>query len=468
LLKVAHAVVVIFGFFLSWISSAAAGQISAELAQALKGSPEEEKVPIIVRMAGKPEPFVSASGVGQSGRAAKAKRAVQGLRELARRDQEGLLSYLRAEQKRGCADDVRVLWIINGIALKAAPRVIRSLAEREDVSRVYEDKAFRAPPFVPLEDPSPTSPVEWNIKRVRAPEVWALGYDGTGVVVGHFDSGVDLSHPDLAGRYRGGANSWFDPYGGTAVPYDSAGGATGHGTHTLGIILGGRTGGNHIGVAPGATWIAAKLWDDTGESTSGASHEIFQWFLDPDGDPNTDDAPHAVNSSFNFPFRVGWCVREFEEDVRAWREAGIFSAFAAGNEGPLPFTGNSPANYAQSFSVGATGPLDGIFIFSGRGPSLCDLRVLPDVCAPGVAIRSSLPGGTFGSESGTSMACPHVTGTVALLLDANPALTISNLEGILIETAAPLPSGRNVPNNRYGWGRIDALRAVEAALLPSE
>jgi hypothetical protein len=126
----------------------------------------------------------------------------------------------------------------------------------------------------------------WNIAAVQAPEVWALGHTGKGVVVASMDTGVDLAHPDLRRIWRGGANSWFDPHGEEAAPYD----ALGHGTQAMGIIVGG----SGLGVAPDARWLAVKLYNADGRARMSDIHLAFQWLMDPDGDPATVDAPDIV------------------------------------------------------------------------------------------------------------------------------------------------------------------------------
>ena len=153
---------------------------------------------------------------------------------------------------------------------------------------------------------------------------------------------------------------------------------------------------------------------------------------------------------------------DLQDDIRALRMAGIIPVFSAGNSGPLPFTANSPGNYPEAIAVGATGLSDSIYFFSSRGPSNCDLSIFPDITAPGIDILSSTPHGNHLSFSGTSMAAPHVTGTIALMLNANPNLSIEEIETTLKETATPL--GLSPPNNTYGWGRVDALEAVTAVI----
>ena len=187
--------------------------------------------------------------------------------------------------------------------------------------------------------------------------------------------------------------------------------------------------------------------------------------MDPDGNPETNDAPDVVNCSWGQTWfhLITFCSPSYREDIKAWRMAGIIPVFAAGNLGyyfPF-FSGSSPATYPETISVGATDFLDVISFLSSRGPSNCDLSIFPDVVAPGSSILTSSPdGGYVFAGGGTSLAAPHVAGVVALILNANPDLTVDEIESVLKETAKPL--GLFHPNNTYGWGRVDALKAVEA------
>ena len=219
-----------------------------------------------------------------------------------------------------------------------------------------------------------------NVAVINAPALWALGYRGDGVVVASMDSGVDATHPDLAARYRGGAGSWFDPYGQHAGPFDR----TGHGTMTMGVMVGGSASGSAIGVAPGATWIAAKIFNDAGVATSTAIHQSFQWLLDPDADPLTADLPAFVNESW--ALGAPGCNLEFEPDLQAMVAAGITPIFAAGNYGPAGGSSPSPANNPSAFAVGAIDDTSAILSSSSRGPTSCGRTTTvtyPAVVAPG-------------------------------------------------------------------------------------
>jgi subtilase family serine protease len=263
-----------------------------------------------------------------------------------------------------------------------------------------------------------------------------------------------LTHPDLYPGYRGNHSiSWFDPYDEHAVPTD----VNGHGTHTTGIAVGGDSTGTSIGVAPGARWIAARGWDDAGNGYVSTFHQIFEWFLAPGGNP--DDAPDAVNCSWSF--EEAGCIEEFLADIQAWRAAGIFPAFAAGNSGPLPGTVTSPAAYANSFAVGSTDSSDAVSDFSSQGPSPCDNAVKPDIAAPGEAVLSAVPWG-YEILSGTSMATPHVAGAVAVLRSIAPALTVDELEAAL--TSGALDIEGPGPDNFSGAGRLDLYVSAQVAL----
>ena len=229
----------------------------------------------------------------------------------------------------------------------------------------------------------------------------------------------------------------------------------------MGVLVGGDAGGTAIGMAPQAQWIAARIFNDAGSATATAIHLGYQWLLDPDGDPDTPDAPNVVNNSWGFAYPG--CNLEFEPDLLALRAAGILPVFAAGNSGPAADSGVSPANNPSAFAVGATDNADAIYVLSSRGPSSCggSGSVFPDVVAPGVDIRTTGLFGTYGDHSGTSLATPHVSGGLALLLSAYPALSAEGQAQLLREGALDLgPAG---PDDVYGYGRLDLLATYGAA-----
>ena len=457
----------IFAIILIYIAPHAyAGGFSIELSERLYYANHSEYLSVIVRMVEQSDLRAATLGIVRRNKALRSKNVIKALKAAAISTQEDLIKFLEKEKSLGNIAHYSPFWIFNGLSVKATPEVIKKIASRNDVDRVSEDLPIPPPVLFPGTRLQSESPYTWNIEKIKAPEVWwDMGYNGNGVVVGILDTGVDVNHPDLASKYRGGDNSWFDPHEEYTFPVDAAGEYTGHGTHIAGIILGGNASGHYIGVAPGAKWIAARIWNDAGEDAQSKDmHKIFQWFMDPDGEPSTDDAPDVVNNSWGFKLRdiFPWCLRDFQDDIEAWRAAGIIPVFSAGNSGPWFFTGESPANYPETIAVGATNPSDSIAFFSSRGPNNCNLSIFPDISAPGVAIYSSAPDGAYRADFGTSVAAPHVVGTIALMLDANPTLSIEKIESTLKETATPLGSFH--PNFTYGWGRVDALEAVSAVM----
>jgi len=306
----------------------------------------------------------------------------------------------------------------------------------------------------------------WNLPAVQALRLWSAGITGQGVVVANMDTGVDGEHPDLAAKWRGGTNSWFDPHGVYIQPHDT----DGHGTQTMGIIVGGNTRDRPVGLAPDARWIAVKIFDDNGHALLSDIHRGFQWLLDPDGDPQTDDAPDVVNYSWSFPSHVNECFTEFQADIHLLKTAGIALVFAAGNQGPLPATSLSPANNPGAFAVGAVGPDLLVAAFSSRGPAPCHERRFPDMVAPGVDITTvDLSfGGRFDdlvTATGTSFAAAHVAGAMTLLLNAFPGTPVESLEQALRESALDL----NVPgpDDHSGHGLLDLQNACGLLASPS-
>ncbi len=385
-------------------------------------------------------------------RQARLRATIDELRATADASQVGIRSRLRVRADQGRVARVTPLWISNAVSVTATADVITELAARADVRSVVPDAIEITPAAAP---PTP------NQTAIDAPAVWDLGQTGQGVVVANLDSGVDVSHPDLATRWRGGTNSWFDPYGQHATPTD----LTGHGTGTMGVMVGGDASGTSIGTAPGATWIAAKIFNDSGGATATAVHQAFQWVLDPDHDPATADAPRVVNGSWSLGSGPG-CDLSFQPDVQALRAAGILPVFAAGNFGPGASTSVSPANYPESLSVGAVSDAGAITSGSSRGPSTCGgrSRVFPDLVAPGSAIYTADRYGLYQTLSGTSLAAPHVGGVLALLLGSAPALSADQQQAALLTTAVDL--GTAGPDETYGAGLVDARAAYDALQAP--
>jgi subtilisin family serine protease len=420
-----------------------------------------------------------------SSKTEKGAHVFQKLTEAAR-SQRPLLSLLES-----LGVEHRSFWIVNGVWVRTNLKTFATIATRSDVAHVY------ANPEVPLARPSgenvaPDSPnsIEWNVSQVHAPDVWAQGFTGQGVVLAGGDTGVQWNHPALIGHYRGWDGAVADHNYNWHDAIHSGGGACGpdspfpcddyfiaHGTHTMGTMVGDDGGSNQVGVAPGAQWIACRNMDQ-GNGTPARYTECFEFFIAPTDlsgqNPDPTKAPNAINNSWGCPTSEG-CVDPtvLQSVVENTRAAGIVVVVSAGNAGSGCSSVNDvPAIYQASFSVGATDRNDNIAGFSSRGPVLFDGsgRMKPDISAPGVGVRSSLRTNTYGSLDGTSMAGPHVVGVIGLILSAAPDL-IGNtdcLQWLLEATAVPRTTtqtcggigGDQIPNNTYGYGRVDALQAL--------
>jgi serine protease AprX len=382
--------------------------------------------------------------------------------------------------------EYRSYWVVNALWVRGDLEVIAALAQRPDVRHVY------ANPSVRLDAPVEQTPagdlskgIEWNITLVGAPEMWALGYTGQGVVVAGADTGFDWTHLAIKNQYRGWDGStadhdynWFDA---TAAPSPTPIDPFGHGTHTMGTMVGDDGGSNQIGMAPGARWIGCRNMDASGAGTPETYIACYQWFIAPtlmDGvsNPRPDLAPDVINNSWSCPKSEGCNDPDILlATVQAVRAAGILTAHSAGNSGPSCSTVDAPAGiYGESFTVGATTNTDTLASFSSRGPVTVDEsnRLKPDISAPGVNIRSCYKDGTYAILGGTSMAAPHVAGLVALLISAEPDLRgqVEHLEMIIEQSAlhiesADCSSQLPYPNNLYGWGRIQALEAYRLLAL---
>jgi uncharacterized repeat protein (TIGR01451 family) len=430
-------------------------KIGPEIRRALEVLPTGGRLPVIVTF----EEQADLRHIGGVNRAERQEQVIRLLQQTAQTTQAPFRALLQAPRSAGRVDQVTFFWIFNGLSMTATPEVIFELASRQEVRSITLDKVYPAPILSRAATALALSEIEQNLILINAPTLWELGFQGQGVVVANMDTGVSVSHPDLSARWRGGTNSWYDPYGEhPSSPVDP----NGHGTATMGIMVGGDAGGTSIGVAPLAQWIAVKIFNDRGQATTSAIHSGFQWLLDPDGDPSTPDAPHVVNNSW----RIGNtdCDLTFQPDLQALRAAGTVTVFSAGNTGPGDATSVSPANNPEALAVGATDKSDQIYVDSARGPSACGepATIFPEVVAPGVDIRTADRFATYQTVTGTSMSAPHVAGALALLLSAYPNLTVNQQEAALFHSAVDL--GAVGADNTYGQGRLDALAAYEQFL----
>jgi subtilisin family serine protease len=424
---------------------------------------------------------------------------VDALRARADAQQAGIRALLDAN-----GTSYRAYWIANVIVADVDTRTLQQLAARRDASRIEPNPTI--PVALPHPKPGFAKPADvesiaWGVSKINAPEVWAAGVTGQGVVIAGEDTGYQWDHPALKSHYRGwnGTSAdhnynWHDaihdsvgnPCGNdTQAPCDDFG----HGTHTAGTFAGDDGATHQIGVAPGAKWIGCRNMDD-GAGTPARYIECMQWMLAPtnlaDQNPDPDLAPDVISNSWSCTVGEGCTVgNEIDTAVANLTAGGIFFVAAAANDGPNCGTiSGPPAIYPNVFTIGATNSSDALAGFSSRGPVASSrilpggTRVKPEVSAPGVSVPSAWPPNTYTNLDGTSMATPHVAGAAALLMSANPALKghPAVVGRILRETAVTVgvtdPVNQTCggtprdtwPNNMIGYGRIDVFAAYEVAI----
>jgi subtilisin family serine protease len=364
------------------------------------------------------------------------------LRRRAGHDQAALLRVLRAAVRAGEASAVQPLWIDDSIAVHARPALIARLRRRADVRAIEPDRTLRIARSGLAAPPSTT--LAASVAATGAPALWAQGQTGRGAVVAVLDTGLLAGFPQLS-TARG---AWFDPYEQHKTPYDED--VHGHGTEVASIV---------VAMAPDVRILAARVFSDGGRSTTSAVHRVFEWVLDPDGNPRTNDAPNVVNGSWD-DGGPGRCQTEFAGDIAALRAAGVVPVFAAGNSGPGAGSGASPATVPGAVSVGSVSSAGVVSVFSGRGPSPCGNASFPTVAADGDSLALTTPSGTA-DVSGTSFAAPQVTGALALLAAMFPGATPDALVAALVHGAHDV--GTPGTDADTGAGVLDVAQA--AALL---
>lgn len=419
--------------------------------------------------------------------------AVNSLKKQAEASQADLLSLLEEMERNGMVTDIRPLWIVNAVSCTANRSAIESLALRDDLMTIFQRKAFH----YNFDDDALPSPqgdgreIAENLLMVNADKVWELGFKGQGVLVAIIDTGVSLTHADLQGRFwDGGAeypNHGYDFYSHDNDPSDGRG----HGTHVAGTICGTGASGTQTGVAPDATLMVLKVFNDDELSETTMWVEAMQFAVEHGAD--------VLNMSLGQPLPdagVKLMMRQACDNTLA---TGVVASVCAGNVRqmqsmiPIPYNIYSPADCPPPhlhpdqmvnaggtscvICVGAVDFNDNIAGFSSVGPSVwTDVAqyndypytagsttaiglIRPDLCAPGVNIKSLdyTSNDGYCLKNGTSMATPCVTGTIALMLSKEPELTPSQIDDILERTAIPLSAHKS---NDFGSGRIDALAAI--------
>jgi bacillopeptidase F len=471
-----------------WTGLVRAGEISPDLQAAINATPNGQTVSALVYLAEQVDipALVDSFREPRALRVERHEITVLSLQAMAQTTQGDLLDYLAGRKDAGAVADYHAYWIVNAIRVDAQPSELEAIAAREDVGTVhlnYEIELIKPVNYEALPLPStepagqgggPDAP-ENGVMAVRAPEVWAMGYTGAGVLVSTLDTGIQKAHPALTSRYRGTNDPRYAGHPEWAYYNPEQSEFTGsHGTHTMGTVCGGPPG-DEIGVAPGAQFIHAATIDRAGiQRTVDDSILAFQWLIDPDGNPATVwDVPDTNSNSWGLVTGHGYqpCDQTFWQYLDACEAASIVIIFSAGNESTsgLRRPGDRATDDYRTFAVAAIDahfanwPLAG---FSSQGPTLCTPNmtpaIKPDISAPGVQVRSSVPTNAYSNFDGTSMASPHINGVVALMREANPEITPEEVKQVIYDTAFDL--GAPAEDNLYGWGMVDAVEAVNEAL----
>lgn len=388
----------------------------------------------------------------------------------------------RLQQLAGAdASSIYPIWISNSIFVRANAAAIGRMADWPEVGILL----WNAP--VEIIQPVGREVVaagpngkEVGLSAIKAPFMWNLGYTGYGRKALVIDTGDDGEHPALISNFWGNQVPAAQAWNGSKYPEDCAD----HGTHVTGTVCGiDRKTNDTIGVAFNAHWMGGPMQFPVGSDLGCAAsfnQTVFsniatmQWAINPDGNAGTTaDQPDVVNCSWRSP-NFGCGITQAINVLNAVEAAGIAVVWAQGNEGPAASTVSSGAamnmDLVNTFSVGAVDGANAAFPiadFSSRGPTPCGgsgaLFIKPEVCAPGVSVRSATPGGGYQSFNGTSMAAPHVAGAVVLLRDAFPYLSGIQIKLALYNSAIDL--GAVGEDNNYGKGMINLEAAYNYLIL---
>jgi subtilisin family serine protease len=438
------------------------------------------------------------------------KKVLEILKKKGRKTQTNAMVILRNIGHQPNISQVKQLYLANAISFEATAGVVQALATLSDSATLYLDKNYDLTAGTSRGVVAPTNKAAradtaWSVNYINAGRVWSdLGYTGSGIVVGHIDSGIDLDHPDLvnqlwinAGEIPGNGidddlNGFIDDVNGwdfgdnDSNPNDD-GASPGHGTHTAGTVAGDGSNGTLTGVAPGAKLMACKAFDSSGSGSLGMIWAAEQYCVE--------NGARVITMSLGIKGELpAVYMRNERVNCANIRDAGVTLFNSAGNEHyqysppiecgmtarvPAPWNAltTTPGNLGGVIAVGGTGyNNDLLYSSSSRGPAKWDDvdpyndwpynpgdgLLKPDVSAPGTNVNSTTVGGGYSGNtwSGTSMACPHVAGLAALMLEKNPSLSPAGIDSVMELNSVDL--GAAGKDNSFGSGRIDALAIVSA------
>jgi bacillopeptidase F len=413
-------------------------------------------------------------------------RMIRSLQTIAEQTQSSTLTELANVQKQ----TTQSFWLNNSISAKINEEVLLQLAENNDISkiiynaRIQRDAVAQSDEISTITTDQVSSAYDTQVSQLGTEYLHQLGYYGDGITVAILDSGTNFNHPAISGSWRGEADDWFNPHAslceagtfedtfgetcGTCdasadTPCDEDGG---HGTAVASRIVGQQSNGTIIGTAPNAKLIVAKLFNSSGTVLVSQILEVLQWVLDPDGDPDTDDAPDIINCSWGLT-AYGEYISTYVTEFQALQDAGTVVVTSAGNYGSESSTDVSPANYSETLSVGSYGTeteeYSDVSTFSSRGPSSNDGSIFPDLLGPGYSVTVAYSEDTteyYQSGSGTSFSAPAISGAIALLLEADSTLTPTEVFSQLRDTAIDIQAVG--ADNQAGYGNLQIARAYLA------
>ncbi len=452
-------------------------KIDQKLLQKLEKMADNEKIKVYIDLPNVDYSYVATLPTGDE--------KVEYMKNHAYSTQKPIIDYLKS--KIGNIEELYQGWTANRLFAKLPKYIIFELVKKfPEIVKIYEDeykiwipqdyKPHILSEFYPGEDY-----VSGSIQNIKADEGWRRGYRGKGIIIGNMDTGVDGNHPVLKNSYRG-ISAWYDAVGAQSAPYDD----NGHGTGTMGFLVGSHG----IGAAPCAKWIAVKILDANGQGTTQNIQAGFDWVA------NLPDSlrPHIMSNSWGSNNTTDIT---FWPNIQAWLVRGIIPVFAAGNAGPNGGTAGTPGNFPMVFGIGGTWwPSEQIISYSSRGPAPNQApwtntawwgrpdwnRHKPDLIAPSEPTVTAAPEGEYQDFGGTSAACPHAAGCLALLLQANNFGLVPSMAGMDTSEIRKIykfvtgygygdansywnpawgnPSSTPGLRDTFGWGRVDAEKWI--------